>query len=483
MGRLRIADVVESMTLVAPPSPLHRSPMSTAATPEKLPARVASPPLIARLIALIRRKPITAADRREAAMFVLDTVASAVGGRSTPPGQAVGRWAHRQGGSLDAARRAFVVGCISHVLEMDDLHRASVTHPGCVVVPAVLALGQREGARGHALLDAVLHGYEACCRVGMAVGPAHYRIFHNTATCGPFGSAMAAAHLLGLDDAQTGHALGNAGTQAAGFWEFLKTGAMSKHLHAGRAAEAGMVAADLALDGFTGPPAILEGACGLFAGMCPDAAPDALLADPDAPWQLHQTSIKPWPSCRHTHPAIDAALALHAALAGGPPVAAVEVETYRAAIDVCDRPDPATEYNAKFSLQHCVAAALADGVVRFASFDPDSRQRLAAARAKVAVAAGEPFASAYPAAWGARVIVRTADGRQHVVERAACSGDPDRKLPESRLLEKADELFRLGGLTPAEATAMRDHILRLADDQPLDASLLGTLLSGAREQA
>ncbi len=453
--------------------------MSTAASPGKLPARVPSPSLTARLIPLIRRKPVGAADRREAAMFVLDTVASAVGGRTTPPGQIVGRWARRQqGATLDAARQAFLVGCVSHMLETDDLHRASVTHPGCVVVPAVLALGQRENAPGHALLDATLHGYEACCRVGTAVGAAHYRVFHNTATCGPFGSAMAAAHLLGLDDAQTLHALGNAGTQSAGFWEFLKTGAMSKHLHAGRAAEAGVMAADLARDGFTGPPAILEGECGLFAGMCPDANPDALLADPDAPWQVHQTSIKPWPSCRHTHPAIDAALALHDLLAGAP-AAAVSVETYAAAIAVCDRPDPQTEYNAKFSLQHGVAAALADGRVGFASFDADSRQRLAADRAKVRVGAGEPFVSAYPGAWGARVTVRTADGREHSVERAACSGDPDQKLPESRLLEKADELFRLGGLSPAEAARTRDGLLGLADDRPLDPALLPKLLSGA----
>src|SRR5690606_14080258 len=127
------------------------------------------------------------------------------------------------------------------------------------------------------------------CRVGMAVGPAHYRVWHNTATCGPYGSAMAAAELLGLDDVQAVHALGNAGTQSAGLWQFLETGAMSKHLHAGRAAEAGIVAAELAARGFTGAPAILEGEKGFFAGACPDARPEALLADPAAPWQLRLT--------------------------------------------------------------------------------------------------------------------------------------------------------------------------------------------------
>ena len=119
---------------------------------------------------------------------------------------------------------------------------------------------------------------------------------------------MTAATLLRLTDEETVHALGNAGTQSAGLWEFLNTGAMSKHLHAGRGAEAGIVSAQLAQLGFTGPPAILEGPQGLFAGACPDPDPAAVLRDPDEPWQVHQTSIKPWPSCRHTHPVIDAAI-------------------------------------------------------------------------------------------------------------------------------------------------------------------------------
>ena len=154
---------------------------------------------------------------------------------------------------------------------------------------------------------------------------------------------------------------------------------------------------------------------------------------------------------------------------------AVKVETYRAAIDVCDRPDPQTEYNAKFSLQHCVAAALTDGVVRFPAFDGDSRHRLAGVREKVSVKAGEPFISAYPDAWGARVVVHTADGRKLEVERPACSGDPDQKLSESRLLEKADELFRLGGLSGAEALRLRNTILGLTDDRALEQSLVAAI--------
>ena len=102
----------------------------------------------------------------------------------------------------DVGRQALIAGSLTHILETDDLHRASVTHSDCVVVPAVFALAARESSNGREMLLAILQGFEAMCRIGMAVGPAHYRIWHNTATCGPFGSAMAAASLLKLSDLQ-----------------------------------------------------------------------------------------------------------------------------------------------------------------------------------------------------------------------------------------------------------------------------------------
>jgi 2-methylcitrate dehydratase PrpD len=415
------------------------------------------------LTALIAAKPVTQADRMSAALFALDAIANALAGRNSDPGRILLAWAHERQ-APDAS--GFVTASLTHILEIDDLHRQSVTHPGCVVVPAALAIARRSGARGHAFLDAVLAGYEAMCRVGNAVGPAHYRIFHNTATCGPFGSAMAAAHLLGLDPAQTVHALGNAGTQAAGLWQFLDTGAMSKHLHAGHAAEAGVRAAELAAFGFTGPPAILEGTKGFFRGLCPDADPDVVLRAPDAPWELRRTSIKPWPSCRHTHPAIDAAVSLRPAI-GNRAIARVRVETYRAALDLCDRPVPNGEYAAKFSLQHCVAAALYLPAVDLESFDDCARRDLAELRAQVECRVADRFAAAYPQDWGSAVTVTLADGAELVAERRHAKGDPEAPLDAVAMRTKAAMLLRHGGVAEPEATI--DSILALADDAKLPA--------------
>ena len=376
--------------------------------------------LIRQLTELIAAKPITPPDLEHAALLTLDAIANALAGRESEPGAILLRWAKAALPS-DAGRRAFLLGTLTHILETDDLHRASVVHPGCVVVPAAWAVAAREGLRGHAMLRAVLWGFEAATRVGMAVGPSHYRLWHNTATCGPYGSAMATAALLQLDPVATIHALGNAGAQSAGLWQFLEAGTMTKHLHAGRAAEAGVLAADLARYGFTGPSAMLEGAKGWFAATCPDPDPGAVTRDPDGPWQLLLTSIKPWPSCRHTHPAIDAAQELRHRIVAGT-VAKIEVEAYPAALEVCDRPTPQSDYEAKFSLQHAVAVALARENVDFAAFAEPARVELAELRGCVTVRVAEPYASAYPRAWGSAVTVTVRSGEKLTVRLSADEG-------------------------------------------------------------
>jgi 2-methylcitrate dehydratase PrpD len=353
-------------------------------------------------------------------------------------------------------------GALVHVLELDDLHRESVTHPACAVIPAAWSAARGASADGESFLTAVLHGYEAVCRIGNAVGPAHYRIWHNTGTCGPFGAAFAAATLANLDAEQTVWALGNAGTQAAGLWQFLEEGAMSKHLHAGRAAESGLVAAELAALGFTGPARILEGAKGFFAAACPDARPERVLAEPDGPWQLALTSIKPWPSCRHTHPAVDAALELHEAI-GGARIVRVCIETYRAALDLCDNATPNSEYEAKFSLHHCAAAALTDGALGLDSFDAAARSRLSDLSRRAEVGIDAAIDSAYPDRWGARVRVETSRGDALVAERANCKGDPESPLSREEMCAKATRLLEGAGL----GAPIVDGVLALSRDAPL----------------
>jgi len=412
------------------------------------------------LTSLIRAKPIAAQDHAAAALYVLDTLACAFAARQTPQGEILLEWYRSE--SRDTGRQAFLFGSLVHVLEIDDLHRESVTHPACVVIPAAWQVAARSGIRGRSFLTAVLHGYEAICRVGNAVGQGHYRFWHNTATCGPFGSAFAVAALQALSDEQTVWALGNAGTQASGLWQFLEEGAMSKHLHAGRAAESGQLAADLAARGFTGPAEILEGEKGLFAAACPDAIPARVTASPEAPWQLRLTSIKPWPSCRHTHPAVDAAVEMHGQI-GVEDIKSVRIETYQAAVDLCDHAMPTSVYEAKFSLQHCVAAALSDGFVTLDSFDTAARKRLASLMERTDVESTAEYNAAYPDKWGACLSVETMSGETLVNDRTVCKGDPESPVTPNEMRAKAEMLFDYARLPAARAQALIDAVLALPE--------------------
>jgi 2-methylcitrate dehydratase PrpD len=235
----------------------------------------------------------------------------------------------------------------------------------------------------------------------------------------------------------------------------------------------------MARHGFTGAPEILEGPRGFYAAMCPDGEPARLTAGPDAPWQAHLTSIKPWPSCRHTHPAIDAAQELRRKLSneGVAPeaISSVEIRAYKAALALCDRPDPESLYAAKFSLQHCVAAALTGEEVWFDSFDAPMRERLAPLRARCSAVVDDAVEAAYPADWGSRVCVEMNDGRRLEAVRAHAKGDPELPLDLEEMKAKAVRLMRFGGIADAEDFA--DAVLAMARGSPLPPLPAGYLAS------
>ena len=277
---------------------------------------------LSEFIAGLRFADVPTGVAEKAKELFLDWFASALAGKDSRPVRAFEAFAKQMGppsgGSEVLPSRtvtspcfaALINGAASHVVEQDDLHNSSVLHPGTVVFPPVLALAQAENKSGKELLLAAIAGYEAGIRIGEYLGRSHYTVFHTTGTAGTLASAAATAKLLGLDADGVQRALGSAGTQAAGLWEFLRDAADSKQLHTAKAAGDGLLAAYLAREGFTGAKHILEGPQGMAAGMSKDADPARLTDRLGERWAITETSFKWHACCRHTHPAADALLQL-----------------------------------------------------------------------------------------------------------------------------------------------------------------------------
>lgn len=389
---------------------------------------------------------VSKADRARAKLHLLDWAGCAVAGRAEPAGRIL-----LAGLEPTPAGRAFAWGGLGNILEMDDVDKRGLLHPGPSIIPAVIAAALDKDVSGDRILNAIVRGYEATIRLGRAVGPGHYALWHNTGTCGAIGAAAACASLMELDVPATAHALALAVSQSAGLWQTRhEPASMGKQLHCSVAARAGLDAARLAVAGFRGPLSILEGKQGFFAAMCPGADPAGVLAGP-AGWRIHDVSFKPWPACRHAHATIDAALALRERVNVLDTDGDILVETYRDALVFCDKPEPKTVIEAKFSLQHTVAVVMLRGKPELADFTPGTIEAadVKAIRSRVKLCLSEAFEGQYPARFGASVSIAG-----ETASAPDALGDPENPVGVDVLLGKANALFEAGGLTPEEAAGL-----------------------------
>jgi 2-methylcitrate dehydratase PrpD len=433
---------------------------------------------LAHFAAQLRFDDIPAPVVRRAEDLMLDWLASVLAGAGARAVLAVERFAQAMGprdgpAQVLIARRgssplfaAMVNAAASHVVEQDDVHNGSVFHPGTVVFPPALAAAQAEGASGRELLAAVVAGYEAGIRVGEFLGRSHYKVFHTTGTAGALAAAAATGRVLKLSAPQMNHAFGSAGTQAAGLWEFLRDGADSKQLHTAHAAAAGLAAAYLAREGFTGAQRILDGAQGLAAGMSRDADPARLTDRLGGRWALAETSFKYHASCRHTHPAADAlqqAMADHGLAADS--IARVVAHVHQGALDVLGPVvEPRTVHQSKFSMGTVLALVALRHSASLAEFETALDDRAVAAfRDRVTMQLDPEVDAAYPARWIGKVTVHTIDGRTLHGRVDEPRGDPGNTLSRAELEDKAYRLAGFGGVaTRAEMAAAIDAIWSLA---------------------
>jgi 2-methylcitrate dehydratase PrpD len=321
-------------------------------------------------------------------------------------------------------------------------------HAGAPVIPAALAVAEREHASGRAFTLAVALGYEAALRVGEAVNPSHYRYWHPTGTAATFGAAAAAGSLVRLTPAQMLDALGTAGTQASGLWEFNADGAMSKHLHPGKAAFNGVLAADLARVGFTGATRILEGERGFFRATAASYDASRVSDALGSRWKIVENCYKMHSCCAHTHTAADVAIDIRARRGWSAAdvlreVEQIDIDTYAAGYAIVTDRNPTTPYRGKFSLVFCTAAALLEGRLGLDQFVADrfsddgvAEPAIAALLPRIRVTVAEDLSAEYPGRWPTRIVVRLRDGSE---ERGASDyprGNPENPVSTAGLEAK-----------------------------------------------
>jgi 2-methylcitrate dehydratase PrpD len=348
-------------------------------------------------------------------------------------------------GQRGAARHAALLNAVaSHTLEFDDIHRDSGLHPGSPTIAAALAVAQARGAGMDALLRAMAAGYEVGGRIALAVQPSHYRMWHTTATVGTISAAVAASLLLSSDAVRIGHAIALAATSTGGLQQAFRGQGMSKPLHAGHAAEAGILAARAAAAEVTGAPDVLHGEAG-FAAATSDSTGRWVeaLSGLDEEFVIGSMTFKNHGCCGHIFPALDGLLALRDRHGFTPhDIEAIHVAGYRATAEMCDRPVVKSEQEARFSVQYCVAALLHLGGVRLEAFAP-ARLRdpaLLAFMPKVSVSMAPDLAEAYPKRRAARLRLTLLDGRVFDHEQPSRKGDPEQPLTDAELDAKFREL-------------------------------------------
>lgn len=343
---------------------------------------------------------------------------------------------------------ALINGTLAHSLDFDDTHAAASLHSSAPIVPAALAAAEMVSASGKDLITACVAGYEVQIRLALALNPKdHYdRGFHPTATCGVFGAAAAVGRLFGLDGDSIERAFGIALSQAAGSMQFLADGAWTKRSHVGQAASNGLISATLAAEGFKGPAEAFDGTWGFLSSYAPNSDADKVTDRLGSHWETLGLAVKPYPSCRYSHAAMDGLIALkeqHGIDVDD--VESIEIGLPETGRKIIGEPleakiSPQGVVDGQFSMPFCAAVALREGGMAWDDYathlDDAKTQSLCR---KVKTVPDEQAEAAYPNNMSGTVRIKTKDEVYETFVEVP-KGEPDNFMNNNELRAKFDGL-------------------------------------------
>ena len=372
------------------------------------------------------------------------------------------------GRKADIQNAAFINGLSSHIAELDDGVRFGMIHPGAPVLSALLPVAEKEKVSGAALLSGIITGYEAGVRLACAIQPSHYNQgFHPTSTCGTIGAAMGIAAMLGFSKSQMKDALSAAVVSASGTLKVIENDSELKPFNVGRAAVNGLLATSMAGAGFKGPDDALSGDTG-FLSIMADACDLAYLdCGKDEFIAVEKVYVKPYAACRHTHPAIEAAMRIKMSsnvCAGD--IKCIKVTTYRGVIGKHGHTEIVGTSSAKMSIPYCAAVALVTGKAGIEEFTSEyiNHPEIISLIEKVDVIPDETLSRLVPQKRAAIVEVVTDDGNCYEERVDYPKGEPENPLSDDELKEKFTSLAAYGNKTGEESRGIIETVWNIEQD-------------------
>lgn len=398
--------------------------------------------------------------RTKASNLILDVLGSIIGSKEIESSRIAAEVALDLDGPEDstvighgrkvaASHAAFANAIQGYAFDFADDHNQSNSHLSVATVPVSLALGEKLGASGKEVVEAVALGDEVVCRLGSAfLGKTYYQGFHPTSTCGTFGATVSAAKLLKLDRQQTVHSLGIAGSQVGGLMAWNTSGSYTKRLQAGHPAMVGVISAMMAQKGFDGPPAIIEGEDGFLQAYSYNREYDTnwITDGLGETWEFVKTSIKVYPCCRYSAGHLDACLEI--AKRHHPDsqrIDRVMIRSSEYTVKLLARPrkmDPQNVVDAQFSMPWQAAIALIDSKIDVDTFTEENihRQDVRRLMKKVDWVVDEEFERRYPEHYSCAVTVTMEDGTEYTSEVENPKGDWRNPVTQAELEEKFTNL-------------------------------------------
>ncbi|MFC2021874.1 MmgE/PrpD family protein [Chloroflexota bacterium] len=435
---------------------------------------------LAKFVTELEYESLTEEVVEQTKICTLDVLGSALFGSIQPWGKMMAEFARDLGGKEEstilgygykvcAPSAALANGTMGHSFELDDAYIPAVHHPGVTVIPAALAIGERQHSAGKDFITSVVAGYEVMNRVGLAVGETHIlRGFFPTPTNGSFGAAAAAGKLLGVNANQMANALGIAGSKASGLMETLGAGAMTKRLGAGTAAENGVMAALLAQKGFTGTTTILEGEYGYLRAFSDNSDVSKLTDRLGKYFYILQTAFKLFPCCKALHAYIDAVIKL-ASLYNlrAEDVEEITAGGYEKIRKMHAIYEPPAIVAAQFSVPYTVAVAFLKGKVDLDEFTEKSIRdpEVLNFAKKVKIVVDPEIVLLWPAHEPGKITIRLKDGREYSETVVDPRGDPRNPIPVGELQEKFRTLVSniLSETQVSEVMKIVDQLENLGD--------------------